>query len=116
MASGGEKELERIERDLDAKASGGIPPAEPQAKGGWNAGMPNRSANQIHLDAVIVGAVLLTAIAFITMLGESFSPKQKPPITATALVALQGCWSATKSSELKPDHFLRPNRWVWLYR
>ena len=116
MPSGGEKELERIERDLDAKASGGIPPAEPQAKGGWNAGMPNRSANQIHLDAVIVGAVLLTAIAFITMLGESFSRSKSHPSPQRRWVALQGCWSATKSSELKPDHFLRPNRWVWLYR
>ena len=82
MANGGEKELERIERDLDAKASGGIPPAEPQAKGTRNAGMPNRSANQIHLDAVIVGAVLLTAIACV-MLDSGYSQRQVSAVLDT---------------------------------
>ena len=34
---------------------------------------------------MIVGAVLLAAIAFITMLGESLSPKQKTQLSAASM-------------------------------
>ena len=81
MASQVEKELERIERELDAKTQWGKPPAKRPTRVGGNAGPPDRS----HFDAVIVGAVLLEAIAFINMLGESLSQTQKAQITAASM-------------------------------
>ena len=42
MTSEAEKELERIERELDATLPVGKPLAEPQTRGGGNAGTPER--------------------------------------------------------------------------
>ena len=85
MASEAEKELERIESELDAKAPGGKLPAKPPSGEIGKSGPPDRPSKSNHLDAVIAGAVMLAAIAFITMLGESLSPKQKTQLTAASM-------------------------------
>ena len=102
MASQAERELERIERELDAKASGGKPPAKPPTRAGSKAGPPDRSSKNNHLDAVIVGAVLLAAIAFITMLGESLSPKQKTQLTAASMGGAAGLLVGYGVGRIKP--------------
>ena len=86
MASQAEKEIERIERELDAKSPAGKPPV----KAGGKSCSPDRPSRNNHLDAVIVGAVLLAAIAFITMLGESLSQKQKTQLTAASMGGVAG--------------------------
>ena len=91
MTNDAAKELERIERELDTKASEGKPTAKPPSKSGVNAGTPpDRPAKHFHLDAVIVGAVLLAAISIITMLGESLSPKQRTQLTAASMGGAAG--------------------------
>ena len=98
MTSGAEKELERLERELDAKSSGGTPPP----KGGGNAGTPDGPAKHVHLDAVIVGAVLLAAIAVITMLGENLSPKQKTQLTSGSTGGAAGLLIGYCVGRIKP--------------
>ena len=98
MASEAEKELERIERELDAKAPGGKSPVK---AGGQSSPADPLSKNN-HLDAVIVGAVLLTAIAFITMLGESLSPKQKTQLTAASMGGAAGLLAGYGVGRIKP--------------
>ncbi|KZR87926.1 hypothetical protein MITS9509_01749 [Synechococcus sp. MIT S9509] len=81
MAREAEKELERIERELDANPPSGKPPVK---RGGKN-GSPDEPSKNNHLDAGVVGAVLLAAIAFITMVGETLSPKQKTQLNAASM-------------------------------
>ena len=104
MTSEAEKEHECIERELDSN-----PPAgEPPVKQGGNSGSPNEPSRNNHLDAVIVGAVLLAAIAFMTMLGESHSQKLKTQLTATSM---GGALSVMASDASSPDSGLvRRNR------
>jgi len=73
--SNAEKELHRIEQELNAKAE---PPASESRVAKINRSQP-------HLDAVLVGAVLLAAIGFITVVGESLSPKQKTQLSSGAI-------------------------------
>ena len=86
MPGGAEKELERIERELDSSPPSGKPPV----KRGGKSGSPDEPSKNKHLDAVVVGAVLLAAIAFITLLGESLSPKQKTQLTAASMGGAAG--------------------------
>ena len=86
MTSEAEKELERIERELDSNPPAGKPPV----KEGGKSGSPDGPSRNNHLDAVIVGAVLLSAIALITMLGESLSQKQKTQLTAASMGGAAG--------------------------
>ena len=88
MASNAEKELERIERELDSKAPLGKPPP---TKGKLNRGSgesdspAERSPKLSPLNIVIAGALSLAAIAFTIMLSESLSPKQKARLTAASM-------------------------------
>ena len=86
MPGGAEKELERIERELDSSPPSGKPPI----KRGGKSGSLDEPSKNIHLDAVVVGAVLLAAIAFITLLGESLSQKQKTQLTAASMGGAAG--------------------------
>ena len=47
-----QKELERIERELDAKTLGGKPPAKPPSRGKGKAGTP-QIKKQVYYDAKI---------------------------------------------------------------
>ena len=86
MASEAEKDLERIERELDSNQPAGKPPV----KKGGKSGSPDEPSRNNQLDAVIVGVVLLSAIALITMLGESLSQKQKTQLTAASMGGAAG--------------------------
>ena len=81
MSGGVDKELERIEPELDSSPPLGKPPV----KRGGQSGSPDEPSSNNHLDAVVVGPALLAAIAFITLLGESLSPKQKTQLTAASM-------------------------------
>ena len=102
MASEAEKELERIERKLDAKTPGEKPPTKPPSGEIGKSGPPDRPSKNNHLDAVIVGAVLLAAIAFITMLGESLSPKQKTQLSAASISGAVGLLVGYGVGRIKP--------------
>ena len=75
-----EKELDRIERELDSK-----PPANPPKDGKLTAGGAEKPSKHSSLDAVLVGAVLLAAIGLITVLGESLNEKQKTQLSSCAI-------------------------------
>ena len=99
MSGGAEKELERIERKLDSSPPSGKPPV----KRGCQSGSPDEPSRNNHLDAVGVGAALLGAIAFITLLGESLSPKQQTQLTAASMGGAARLLVATASSESNAD-------------
>ena len=98
MTSEAEKELERIERELDSNPPAGKPPV----KKGGKSGSPDEPSRNNHLDAVIVGAVLLAAIALITMLGESLSQKQKTQLTAASMGGAAGLLVGYGVGRIKP--------------
>ena len=74
MKSDAEKELNRIERELDAKEQ---PPGKPPVKqGGWVGSDLEKPKNQ-SLDAVVVGALLpllLGTIAIRSLIETTTSP------------------------------------------
>merc|ERR1711871_51249 len=86
MSGGAEKELERIERELDSSPPSGKPPI----KRGGQFGSPDEPSRNNHLDAVVVGAALLASIAIITLLRESLSPKQKIQLPAASMGGAAG--------------------------
>ena len=53
------QEINRIERELDAK---GEPPVQPPKSGSGNGDEAGKRPNHHHLDAVLVGALLLAGI------------------------------------------------------
>ena len=68
MTSEVENELNRIERELDAKEK---PPGKPPVKqGGWVGSNDGKPKNQ-SLDAVVVEALLLLGIGATFLIGES---------------------------------------------
>jgi hypothetical protein len=75
-----EKELSRIEGELDAQS-----PIPAPRNGKATTHNADTSTKHDHLDVVIVGAVVLTAIGLITVVGESLSPKQKTQLSAGAI-------------------------------
>ena len=86
IAGGAEKEFELIERELDSSPPSGKPPV----KRGGQSGAPDEPSRNNHFDAVVVGAALLAAIVFITLVGESLSPKQKTQLTAASMGGAEG--------------------------
>ena len=73
-----EKELNRIERELDAKEQ---PPGKPPAKqGGWIGGNNEKPKNQ-SLDAVVVGALLLLGIGATFLVSENLNKTQKTQLS-----------------------------------
>ena len=98
MPGGAEKEPERIERELDSSPPSGQLPV----KRGGKSGSPDEPLKNNHLDAVVVGPVLLAAIAFITLLGESLSPKQKTELTAASMGGAVGLLVGYVVGRIKP--------------
>ena len=66
------------------------PSGKHTVKKGSQSGSPDEPSRNNHLDAVVVGAALLAAIAFITLVGESLSPKQKTQLTAASMGGAAG--------------------------
>ena len=92
-----EKELDRIERELDSK-----PPAKPPKDGKLTAGGAEKPSKHSSLDAVLVGAVLLAAIGLITVLGESLNEKQKTQLSSGAIGGAVGLLIGYGIGRIKP--------------
>ena len=99
MTSDAEKELNRIERELDAKEQ---QPGKPLAKqGGWLGNNEGKPKNQ-SLDAVVVGALLLLGIGATFLVGENLDPKQKTQLSSGAIGAAAGLLLGYSFGKLRP--------------
>ena len=99
MTSDAEKELSRIERELDAKEQ---PPGKPPAKqGGWVGGNDEKPKNQ-SLDAVVVGALLLLGIGATFLVGENLNRTQKTQLSSGAIGAAVGLLVGYSVGKLRP--------------
>ena len=99
MTSDAEKELNRIERELDAKEQ---PPGKPPAKqGGWVGGNDEKPKNQ-SLDAVVVGALLLLGIGATFLVGENLDKTQKTQLSSGAIGAAIGLLAGYSIGKLRP--------------
>ena len=93
-----EKELNRIERELDAK---GQPPGKPPSKqGGWVASNEGKSKNQ-SLDAVVVGSLLLLGIGATFLVGENLNRTQKTQLSSGAIGAAIGLLAGYSVGKLR---------------
>ena len=81
------QEINRIERELDAK---GKPPVQPPKSGSGNSDEAGESPTHHHLDAVIVGAQLLAGIGLTFWVGEKLSPTQKTQLSAGTIGGAAG--------------------------
>ena len=77
----------RIERELEAK---GEPPVQPTKSGSVNGDEAGECPNHHHLDAVIVGALLLAGIGLTFWVGEKLSPTQKTQLSAGTIGGAAG--------------------------
>ena len=84
------KEIDRIERELDAK---GQPPAKTPKSPSSNGGDGHKGGEPLkhhHLDAVVVGAVLLAGIGLTFWVGEKLSTRQKTQLGAGTIGGAAG--------------------------
>ena len=82
-----EQEMERIERELDAKNP---PPDKPPARQDQSGGGGDGSKKNQSIDAVLIGVVLLLGIGAMFALGENLSKTQKTQLSAGAVGAAAG--------------------------
>ena len=82
-----EQEMERIERELDAKNP---PPNKPPARQDQSGGGGDGSKKNQSIDAVLIGVVLLLGIGAMFALGENLSKTQKTQLSAGAVGAAAG--------------------------
>ena len=80
-----EQEMERIERELDAKNP---PPNKPPVRQDQSGG--GGSGKNQSIDAVLIGVVLLLGIGAMFALGENLSKTQKTQLSAGAVGAAAG--------------------------
>ena len=81
------QEINRIERELDAK---GEPPVQPPKSGSGNSDEAGESPTHHHLDAVIVGAQLLAGIGLTFWVGEKTITDAED--TTQRRDDRRGCW------------------------
>ena len=81
------QEINRIERELDAK---GEPPVQPPKSGSGNGDEAGERPNHHHLDAVLVGALLLAGIGLTFWVGEKLSTRQKTQLSAGTIGGAAG--------------------------
>ena len=99
MESEAEKELNRIERELDAKEQ---QPGKRLAKqGGWVGSNKGKAKNQ-SLDAVVVGALLLLGIGATFLVGENLNPRQKTQLSSGAIGAAVGLLVGYSVGKFRP--------------
>ena len=99
MTSEAEKELNRIERELDAKEK---PPVKhPVKQGGWVGSNDGKPKNQ-SLDAVVVGALLLLGIGATFLVGENLNRTQKTQLSSGAIGAAVGLLVGYSVGKLRP--------------
>ena len=99
MTSEAEKELNRIERELDTKEQ---PPGKPPEKqGGW-VGSNNEKPKNQSLDAVVVGALLLLGIGATFLVGENLNRTQKIQLSSGAIGAAVGLLVGYSVGKFRP--------------
>ena len=99
MTSEAEKELSRIERELNAKEQpAGKPPLK---QGGWVGSDVEKPKNQ-SLDAVVVGALLLLGIGATFLVGENLNPRQKTQLSSGAIGAAVGLLVGYGVGKMRP--------------
>ena len=99
MTSDAEKELSRIERELDANDQ---PLGKPPMKQvGWVGTNDEKPKNQ-SLDAVVVGALLLLGIGATFLVGENLNPRQKTQLSSGAIGAAIGLLAGYSVGKLRP--------------
>ena len=84
------KEIDRIERDLDAKGQPSVQPPKSRSGNDRNGDHGGEPPKHHHLDAVLVGAVLLAGIGLTFWVGEKLSPRQKTQLSAGTIGGAAG--------------------------
>ena len=79
--------MNRIERELDAK---GKPPVQPPKSGSGNGDKAGERPNHHHLDAILVGALLLAGIGLTFWVGEKLSIRLKAQLSAGTIGGAAG--------------------------
>ena len=99
MTSDAEKELNRIERELNAKEQ--LLGKPPMKHGGWFGPNDENPKNQ-SLDAVVVGALLLLGIGATFLVGESLNKTEKTQLSSGAIGAAVGLLVGYGVGKLRP--------------
>ena len=99
MTSEAERELNRIERELDAK---GKPPGNALAKQGGLVGSNEGKPKNQSLDAVVVGALLLLGIGATFLVGENLNRTQKTQLSSGAIGGAVGLLVGYSVGKLRP--------------
>lgn len=95
------QEIDRIERELDAKGQPPVkPPKSPTGNGGN--GDTGKPPKHHHLDAVLVGAVLLAGIGLTFWIGEKLSSTQKTQLSAGTIGGSVGLLIGYGVGRIKP--------------
>ena len=81
------QEINRIERELKAK---GEPPVQPPKSGSGNGDEARERPNHHHLEAVLVGALLLAGIGLTFGLEKKLSIRQKTQLSAGTIGGAAG--------------------------
>tara|TARA_Y100000746_G_scaffold163807_1_gene141205 strand:+ start:125 stop:436 length:312 start_codon:yes stop_codon:yes gene_type:complete len=84
------KEIDRIERELDAKGQPSVQPPKSRSGNDRNGDHGGEPPKHHHLDAVLVGAVLLAGIGLTFWVGEKLSPRQKTQLSAGTIGGAAG--------------------------
>ena len=84
------KEIDRIERELDAKGQPSVQPPKSRSGNDRNGDHGGEPPKHHHLDAVLVGAVLLAGIGLTFWVGEKLSPRQKIQLSAGTIGGAAG--------------------------
>ena len=96
-----EKEINRIERELDAiNPPVGKPPIRRADTTGG--GMTGKSENNKSLDAVLVAALLLFAVSAATVFAGRLSPNQRIQLTAGSIGGAVGLLVGYGVGKLRP--------------
>ena len=84
------KDINRIERELDAKGQPSVQPPKSRSGNDRNGDHGGEPPKHHHLDAVLVGAVLLAGIGLTFWVGEKLSPRQKTQLSAGTIGGAAG--------------------------
>ena len=84
------KHINRIERELDAKGQPSVQPPKSRSGNDRNGDHGGEPPKHHHLDAVLVGAVLLAGIGLTFWVGEKLSPRQKTQLSAGTIGGAAG--------------------------
>ena len=98
-SSSAEREINRIERELDAKNS---PPGKPSVRQGQSGGVGEGPPKNQSMDAVLIAVVLLLGIGATFALGESLTRTQKTQLSAGAVGAAAGLAVGYGVGRLRP--------------